>query len=99
MPNDQKIPLYQIEMYVDEHETKEPANPDKSDVFKVTLKAPKKSFKIGMEDAQARLQIKALDDIVKHNLPLYGSFLIAVYPIPKKTEPQPKTIPTTLPEK
>lgn len=99
MSEDRRTPLLKMEMFVDEHETKEYANPDKPDAFKVTLKAPKKSLKIGMEDAQARLQIKALDDIVKVNFPKYGSFEILVYPLKKKAKIERKeTVPTTLTE-
>lgn len=75
----ERKPLYKVEMFVDEHNTKEPANPDKPDTFEVSLKAPKDSFKVGLADAQAKMKIKALDDIVKHNFPLYGNFLIEIF--------------------
>ena len=96
MPEERK-PLYKIEMFVDEHNTKEPANPDKPDTFEVSLKAPKLTFKIGLADAQAKFKIKALDDIVKANFPLYGNFMIEIYPIKKSAKiEQKQTVPTTL---
>jgi hypothetical protein len=85
-------------MYVDEHNTKEPADPDKPDTFEVLLAAPKDSLKIGMDKANAKMKIKALDDIIKHNFPLYGNFEIQIFPIKKRAViEQPKTVPTTLP--
>lgn len=96
----ERVPLYKIEMFVDEHDTKEPADPDKPDTFEVSLKAPKDSLKIGMEDANAKMKIKALDDVVKQQFPLYGNFMIEIYPIKKVAQiEQAKTVPTTLDEK
>ncbi|NLB77219.1 MAG: hypothetical protein GX799_12300 [Crenarchaeota archaeon] len=92
-------PLLKIEMFVQDHVTKEPANPDKPDTFEVSLKAPKDSFKIGMADANAKMKIKALDDIIKHNFPLYGNFRVEIYAIKKSvTMAKSKSVPTTLPE-
>lgn len=81
--SEERKPLYKIEMYVDEHVSKEPSNPDKPDTFEILLKAPKRSLKIGLEDAEAKMKIKALDDVIKHQFPHYGNFLIEIYPLKK----------------
>ena len=92
-------PILKIEMFVDEHDTKEPSNADKPDVYSVTLKADEKTFKVGLDDAKAKLTIKAFDDIIKHNLPLLHSFTVEIYPAVKSVKvEQPKTSPTTLNE-
>ena len=93
-----RVPLYKIEMFVDEHDTKEPADTEKPDVYTVTLKAHKDQFKIGLQDAKAKLQIKALDDIVKHQFPLFGEFMVEIYPVPKTRAEKHKSTPTTLVE-
>ena len=93
----ERTPLLKIEMFVDEHNTKEPSDADSPDVFTVTLKAFDKSFKVGLEDAKAQLKIKAFDDIIKHQLPLLQPFIIEVYAKPRSaTIEQKKTEPTTL---
>jgi len=95
-----RVPVLKFEASVIQHDTKEPASNDKPDVFTVTLKSFEKDLKIGTEDAKAKLTIKALDDIVKHNFPLYGSFVIEIYVKPRSAPVEkPKTEPTTLDEK
>jgi hypothetical protein len=97
MPDQDRKPLYKIEMFVDEHNTKEPADADKPDVFTVTLHAFDKSFKVGLETAKAQLKIKAFDDIIKHNLPKMGAFVIEVYAKPRSAKVEgSETKPTTL---
>jgi hypothetical protein len=96
----ERTPLYKIEMFVDEHLTKEPASADSPDVFTVTLHAFDKSFKVGMEDAKAQLKIKAFDDIIKHNLPKLNAFIIEIYPKPRTANVEKKeSTPTTLTDK
>jgi hypothetical protein len=93
----ERTPLYKIEMFVDEHNTKEPADADKPDVFTVTLHAFDKSFKVGVEDAKAQLKIKAFDDVIKHNLPKMAAFIIEIYAKPRSANVELiKTEPTTL---
>jgi hypothetical protein len=106
MPEERKVPLFTIEMYVDEHDTKERASDDKPDIFTVTLltykakKGSKGSFKIGLHDAKAKVSIKALDDVIKHLLPKNGAFIVEIYPKPRPSAniEKPKTEPTTLAE-
>ena len=93
----ERTPLLKIEMFVDEHNTKEPSDANKPNVYCVTLKAYEKTFKVGLEDAKAKLIIKAFEDIIKHNLPLLHSFTVEIYPAVKSAKVDgPKTKPTTL---
>jgi hypothetical protein len=93
----ERTPLYKIEMFVDEHLTKEPADADSPDVFTVTLHAFDKSFKVGLQDAKAQLKIKAFDDIIKHNLPKMNAFIVEIYPKPRTANIEKKeSTPTTL---
>jgi hypothetical protein len=93
----ERTPLYKIEMFVDEHNTKEPSDINALDVFTVTLKAFDKSFKVGLQDAKAQLKIKAFDDIVKHNFPLLNGFIVEIYAKPRAANVEKKeSKPTTL---
>jgi hypothetical protein len=92
----ERIPILKIPFIVEGHVTNE--NKDKADQYVVTLKSPDKQFKVGTEDAKAQLKIKALDDVVKELLPLYGAFCIEVYSVMKGVPEQVKTKPTTLRE-
>ena len=82
----EKTPILKFEVSVKEHDTKEPASNDKPDVFTVTMKSFDKALKIGLEEAKVQLKIKALDDIVKHKFPLFGTFVVEIY---QKTRPKP----------
>ncbi len=84
-------------MFVDEHETKEPSDTNKLDSFIVRLKSYDKEFKVGLQDAKAKLSIKAFDDIVKANLPKKHTFVLEIYAKERSAVVQEKkTAPTTL---
>lgn len=93
-----RTPILKIEMFVDEHETKEPSDTNKPDSFVVRLKSYDKEFKVGLQDAKAKLSIKAFDDIIKANLPKKHSFVIEVYAKERIAVVKDKTAPTTLTE-
>jgi hypothetical protein len=90
----ERIPVLKIPFIVEGHLTKE--DKDKADQYVVTLKSPDMQFKVGAEDAKAQLKIKALDDVAKELLPLYGEFVCEVYGVMRGIPEQPRTKPTTL---
>ncbi len=93
----EREPIFRIEMFVDEHETKEPSDTNKLDSFIVRLKSYDKEFKVGLQDAKAKLSIKAFDDIVKANLPKKHTFVLEIYAKERSAVVQEKkTAPTTL---
>ncbi len=92
----EKQPVVEFTLIVQDHNTKE-FTEDKPDEITVALEAPEKSFNIGLQDAKAKLKIKAFDDIVKHDLPLGGIFTCKIYrKITRAAEVKASTKPTQL---
>lgn len=76
----ERKPILKIFMICEDHVTTENSDVDKLDSFAVSLAAPKSSLKVGLEDAKAKLKIKAFDDVIKHYFPRGAGFTIEVYP-------------------
>ena len=87
-------PILTIRFVVETHTTTE--DKEKADQYVVVMKTPDKSLKIGVDEAKAVLKIKALDDIVKYNFPLYGEFVCEIYVKTHSAEKKSSTKPTTL---
>ncbi|MCL2358697.1 MAG: hypothetical protein FWC74_02920 [Candidatus Bathyarchaeota archaeon] len=88
--------VYHFAMHTKKQVTEKHSDPDKHAAYKITLTTAKDNAKIGFENANLTLTIKAESDQALQDFPRHGVFQLTIKQLNPNNQEESKTVPTTM---